>query len=460
MIKSVFLARVALPVLLSLSACAVHEPYQRPETRLPPAWTGHNPAQTAALGASTTGWWRTFEDPSLIGLVDAVIANNHDLRAASLRIDQARSFARQTTADRYPALSGGIGIERTRPLSTGGATNQFTVDGTIGFEPDLWDKFANLSRSAQSQVDAASESERVIRLTLTADAAVAYFEHAASAQRLDLAQRSLAVAERIDGIVGVRYRNGAVSGLDRAQSKTSLSTIRATLPSLEQALAQSRLTMALLAGKQPYAMDVAAPRLTDVRLPERLPVGLPTEILLRRPDIRLVEANLRSAHADIGVARANLYPSLRLTSELGFASPELSNLLKGSSGLLGVGAALLTPIFQAGRLQAVTERTRHRHAELVQTYHQTVLGSLREVEGALVALEKLAAQEAMQKEVIEHAGEAFRLAEVRYKAGSVDALTLLSTQNTLLGAENSALQTRMQRISSLIALYRALGGGW
>lgn len=452
--------RLLIAVAVLAGGCSVQQPYERPPVDLPAAWQGAKTVPQAEPGQPGAAWWRTFEDAALDGLLETVLASNHDLRATERRIAQARAQARAANAERYPAITGGLGAERTRPFSGGTSVSKFVAEANIGFEPDVWDKFGSLARAADAGVDAAAESGRVIRLTLLADAAGTYFEIAALTQRLDLARRSLAVAERIDGIVETRYRNGAVSGLDRAQSKASLTNIRASVPPLEQALAQAQFTLALLAGRQPGALSLAPARLTEVPMPAALPLGLPSEILLRRPDIRFAEANLRAAHADVGVARANLYPSLLLTTDAGFASSQLSNLLRGSSGFLTIGANLLAPIFQAGRLQALADRAAERHAELVQTYHQTILGALREVESALVGVEKLAQQDAAQQETIEHARSAFGLAEVRYQAGLVDALTLLTTQTALINAEDSFLRTRFARIGTIVSLYRALGGGW
>lgn len=445
---------------------------------MPVEWHGAKTIPSGDVAGPTGQWWRAFEDSTLDRLEEAVLAGNRDVRAAAHRIAQARAALRAVNANRYPSFTGGVGAERSRPFSGNGATNRFSAELNIGWEPDLWERFANLTRVAHATVDAASEAGRAVKLTLAADAATTYFQLAAATQRYELAKNTLSVAERVDSIVEARHRNGAVSGLDRAQSQGNLAAIRSSLPPLEQAAAQARYLLAFFAGQSPATLMANAataqgsgsstpaaqafepPRLTDVRLPPQVPIGLPSELLRRRPDILQAEANLRAAYADVGVARANLYPSLLLTTDAGFASSQLSNLLKGSSGLLSVGAGLLAPIFQADKLQALSERARERHAELVQTYHHTILGALREVETALVGLEKLAAQEAAQQETIGHTRRAFELAETRYRAGLIDALNLLNTQNAMLKAEDEFLQTRFERIATYVSLYRALGGGW
>lgn len=454
------LLKLIVPGALLISGCAMQPSYQRPALELPDRWQGAQTTASVEAAGTMAEWWRAFEDRTLDRLEDAVLADNRDVRAATHRIAQARAALRATGASRYPALTGSVGAARSRPFSGNGAANKFSAELNIGWEPDLWDRFANLTRAAHATVDAASEAGRAVKLTLAADTATTYFQLAAATQRLELARNTLTVAERIDSIVEARHRNGAVSGLDRAQSQSNLAAIRSSLPPLEQTAAQARYLLDFLAGQAPAKQTIEPPLLTDVRLPARTPAGLPSELLRRRPDILQAEANLRAAYADVGVARANLYPSLQLTTDAGYASAQLSNLLKGSSGLLSVGAGLLAPIFQADKLQALSERAQERHAELVQTYHHTILGALREVESALVGLEKLAAQEAAQQDTIGHTKRAFDLAETRYRAGLIDALNLLNTQNAMLKAEDEFLLTRFERISTLVGLYRALGGGW
>jgi len=447
-------------VVLSLSGCSVQPPYQPPVVNTPPQWS-----KQALLPATdpvwpVTDWWMSFQDPGLDALTRRVLAQNHDLRAAAARIEQARSVVKVVDANRSPAFGGGVGVERSRALTSGARTDRnYTLDLGVSYEVDLWKRFDALTRNALAQADAAAETERVTRLTLAAETAQNYFALAALDDRIALVRQTIATADRVDRIIEERYRAGAVSGLDRAQSRTNLVNIRASLPPLEIARTEAQNALAVLSARVPGSLEVVPPAVMKIVLPSRLPTGVPSEILRRRPDIRLVEANLLAAHADIGVARANLYPSLQLTADTGFASPDLTKLVRGSSGVLTLAANLLTPIFQGERLRALVDRSEYRYQELIENYHQTVHEALREVENVLVALERLAEQEAVQKDAIAAAQDAFDIARVRYESGLTDAINLLTAQNTLLAVQTTALQIRAARIGGHVALFKGLGGG-
>jgi NodT family efflux transporter outer membrane factor (OMF) lipoprotein len=453
--------RLAIGVAcVALAGCAVQPAYQRPAVPSPAGWSDRALAPGPATAWPETDWWRSFREPGLDALVAGVLAENHDLKAASHRIGQARATARIVGANRQPEITGGIGTRATHRF---GGVERTSREHELGlsvlYEPDLWDRFANLSRAADANLVAAAEAERVVRLTLAADATTLFFRIAALDQRIDLARRTIAAAERIDGIIAARHDAGAVSALDREQSRTNLASIRTTLPPLAQAREETANALAVLAGRAPVDAKLVPPTLLEVALPERLPGGLPSELLQRRPDIRQAEALLAAAWANVGVARANLYPSLPLTAETGFASGTLRTLLQGSSGFATLGASLLAPVFRGDRLRAQVDLASEREQELAALYRQTILGAFRDVENALVALERLAELEAAQATAITHASRTLEIAEARYRSGFTDVIVLLTAQTTLLGAQDGLLQTRFLRIGAHVNLYRALGGG-
>jgi len=451
-----------LPLLLAalLAGCAIQPPYERPAFDVPASWSALKSIPPGESPSAAEEWWTRFDAPGLTELEARVLATNLDLQAAMRRVAQARATTRIVRADRYPFFTGDIRQEHARALTAGAPTAKITTANLVaGFEPDLWERVSNLVRAAEAAADAAVESERAVKLGLAAEAATSYFSLSALNQRIDLVRRSIATAERVDGIVNARYRSGAVSGLDRAQSGTSLANIRASLPALLQEREETLHALAILAGEAPGSFGVSTRALMEIPLPGRPPAGLPSELLQRRPDIRLAEANLRAAHADIGAARANLYPRLLLTADAGFASSQLATLLHGPNATLSIGAALLAPIFQGDRIQALSDRAVERYEELLRQYHQTILAALRDVENALVALERAAEREAAQAEEIVHARRAFELAQVRYESGLTDAINLLTAQSAMLGSENAFIQTRQTRFGALVGLYKALGGG-
>jgi len=297
-------------------------------------------------------------------------------------------------------------------------------------------------------------------LLISAAVARAYFQLAAFDERIELVRETIVASERVDSVIGARYSAGAVSALDRAQSLTNLAALQASLPALLQAKEQTRHALALLVGRNPEVIEIRSPELMHVPLHDGIAVGVPSELLRRRPDIRQAEANLISAHANIGVARAALYPRLPMSVEGGLVSGQLQDLLLHSSGTLAIGIALLSPIFQHDSLQAGVEKSRSHYEELLQQYHQTIIAALRDVEDALVALKQLRTQEAALQQAEMHGQRAFELAEIRYRAGLTDTITWLTTQNNWLNAQNALLQTRFARIDANISLYSALGGGW
>jgi NodT family efflux transporter outer membrane factor (OMF) lipoprotein len=260
-------------------------------------------------------------------------------------------------------------------------------------------------------------------------------------------------------MVETRYRAGAVSELDRAQSMTSVADIQAGLPPLEQGRQQTLHALAILTGRTPADLGLQPPPLTRISVPAALPLGLPSELLQRRPDIRQAEANLVAAHANISAARAALFPSLALTGQGGYASDELVSLIRNSSSAISLGVSLLVPIFHGGSLRANVDRSTQRYDELLKQYHQTELGALRDVEDALVAVQKLTEEEILLDSAQQQANRAFELAEIRYRSGATDATTMLTAQNTWLNLQDSVLKVRFARMSALVNLYKALGGG-
>jgi multidrug efflux system outer membrane protein len=446
-------------VALALSGCTIHPTYVRPRVAMPARWHG-----TQALGNTQPAWpardwWRSFDDATLNELEGTALASNHDLQAALSRVAQARDTARIAGANLYPTLDARLRGRRGKNIHklSGERANDAELIG--GFDPDVWGELHGLKRAAQAQALAASEASANTALAVAASVASSYFQLAAFDERIELVRQTIETARRIDALIETRHRAGAVSDLDEAQSKTSLANIQAGLPALEQGREETLHALAILLAKSPADLTVQPHRLTGFSLPATLPVGLPAELLQRRPDVRQAEENLIAANADIGVARARLFPNIALTGDGGYASDQLSNLLKNPNSTLAFGIELLAPIFHGGALRANVDRSTERYNELLQDYHQTILGALRDVEDALVALQKLSAQEELLDEAQRQAKRAFNLAEIRYRGGAIDAFTMLTAQDTWLSTQNSVLQTRFARMNALVSLYRALGGG-
>lgn len=446
-------------VTLAAAGCTVQPAYVRPPVAMPTEWTSAEAlAGTQHLWPSRN-WWGTFLDPTLDELEETALANNHDLKAALSRIAQARATARIAGASLYPTLDAKVHAERTSRLSGAARSNLFDADLSAAYDLDVWGELRSSRRAAEANVLAASQAGANVALILAADVASSYLAVRLLDQRIELANQQLATGRRIDAIVQTRYKAGAVSELDAAQSKTNLADIAASVPPLERTRQEILNSLAILVGKNPSELTLQPGSMIRSLVIVAVPVGMPSGLLQRRPDIRQAEALLMEAHADIGAARALLFPNILLTGQGGYTSDQLSTLVRSSSGRLTFGASALAPIFHGGSLRANVDRSTERYNEVLQQYHQTILNALRDVESALVDLQKLGAQETLLDEAEQHGRHAFELAEIRYKSGATDALTMLNTQNTWLNLQNSALQTHFGRLSALVSLFKALGGG-
>jgi multidrug efflux system outer membrane protein len=330
-----------------------------------------------------------------------------------------------------------------------------------GFELDLFGRVRNLSEAALRQFFATEEARRAAQIALVAEVANAWLTHAADRELLEVAKATLASEEASLGLAQKRYELGAVSRLDFAQSRTGVETARADVSRFEGQVARDTNALQLLVG---------AP-LDNARLPEgfgpgqvaglaALPQGLPSEVLLRRPDVREAEELLRSANADIGAARAAFFPSITLTGSIGTASSELSGLFGGGSFAWSFIPRVNIPIFQAGRLGAQLGAAQATRDIALAQYERSIQAGFREVADALALARTLAAQREAQEALLQAATEAHDLSQARYKAGRDSYLLLLVQQRTLYAAQQALVATRLQEQANRVALYKALGGGW
>jgi NodT family efflux transporter outer membrane factor (OMF) lipoprotein len=278
--------------------------------------------------------------------------------------------------------------------------------------------------------------------------------------RLAIARENLAIAERVFELVSARARNGAASALDVSRQEATVLSQRAGLLPLEQLERQTLAALAVLLGRPPEGFDVTATGIVDLEVPEIDP-GLPAELLVRRPDLASAEAQLAASNADVAVARAALLPSIQLTGTAGLASGALLSLVSGgTTSALAIAASLLQPIFDGGRLRGQKAIAESRERELVEVYRRAILSGFRDVEQALVGASRLGQQEGLQNDVQTRARESLRLAEVRYRQGADDLLTVLDAQRTLFAAQDQLAQVRLGRLQAAVNLFKALGGGW
>ncbi len=452
--RTVRLAIVA-GTAFALSACASVE-LQPPQSGLesPAAWTDSTAA--AAAQWPSTDWWRSFGSEELLALIAEAHANSPDLTAAYSRILQAEAQARIAGAALLPTLDFGADASRQGQVGNG-ASNAFGLSAGASYEVDLWGRNRMNDAAAQAQIRASAYDRQTVALTLTASVASSYLQVLSLRERLRIARLNLALAEEVLSLVEARARFGSASALELAQQRAAVASQRTGIPALEQQERAARAALALLLGRMPQGFDVRGQDL-DLAVPEVAP-GLPAELLQRRPDIRRTEMQLAIAEADIAIARAALFPSLRLTGSTGLRSGSLSGLFS-QDPVYSMAAALAMPIFNGGRLRAAHELAQERYEELLQGYRGAILAAFADVDISLSEIDALREQAEYQDASLEQAALSLRLAEARYRAGAEGLLTVIDAQRTLYQARDQQAQLRLQRLQAAITLFRALGGGW
>lgn len=448
-------AVIAIGAALALSACATIE-LQPPQTGLeaPAAWTPTPDGVVAQW--PTADWWRLFGSSELIELIDEARANSPDLAAAYSRILQAEAQARVAGASLLPTLDLGADASRQGQIGSG-AANAFGLSLGASYEVDLWGRNRMNDAAARAQIRASRYDQETVALTLTAGVASGYLQVLSLRERLRISRLNLELAEEVLALVEARARFGSASSLELAQQRAAVASQRAGIPALEQQERAARAALAVLLGRMPQNFDVRGQDL-DLAVPEVAP-GLPSELLQRRPDIRRTEMQLAIAEADIAIARAALFPSLRLTGSMGLRSGTLSGLFS-QDPTYGIAAALAMPIFNGGRLRAGQELAQARYEELLQGYRSAILTAFADADVSLTEIDALRVQAGYQDASLEQAVIALRLAEARYRAGAEGLLTVIDAQRTLYQARDQQAQLRLQRLQAAITLFRALGGGW
>ncbi|WP_157995078.1 efflux transporter outer membrane subunit [Peristeroidobacter soli] len=443
---------VAVAVLGVLAGCSVTPQYDRPKSDLPESWV----TQAAATNDASSEWNDLFKDAELEQLMAEALAANHDLAAATIRIEQAKATAKMASSRLVPYASASVGGSRQKELN--GARSLSSSDDSqlsVSYELDLWGGNRANVRAAAARVAAREFDMQTTRLVLQADVASYYFQTLALKDRLAIALKNLEAARSLMSLVEVRYNKGAANGLDVAQQRTALLSIEAEVPELQQSLTETQSALALLLGRVPQDFTIRTETLADVQ-PPAIAAGQPGDLLQRRPDVRAAEADLVAANADVGVARAALYPSMELS-----ATGVVTNWITGgSSSVAALAASLSQVLFDGGELRGQVQLADASRRELVETYLQTVLTSVKEVNDSLSAVSTAERRTSLLTQTVEQAQLALRLATTRYQAGSDDLLTVLESQTSQLNAEDSLVQAKLARVNASITLFKALGGGW
>lgn len=454
-----------LTLCLFLGACA-SPVTPEPSGLLPP---DHWQAPTALEARQTSDrWWQHFASPELDRLIEQARVGSDDIAAAMARVRQARASTVIAGGPLLPELNAKFNAGREKLLRGKGysqldagsdnkAVNTFDASLSASYEVDFWGGKAAALDSAQQSLRASRFDQATVELTLLSQVADTYLQVLALREQGAIAELNLANARNVLHLVQTRHGAGSATALELAQQKSLVATQQRQLPLLRQQAQESLITLATLVGQPVQNLKLGDQRFDQVNWPQ-IGSGLPSELLSRRPDIANAEARLAAAQADVRVARAAMLPNLTLTATLGSGADRLPDVLR--SPFYNLGAGLVGPIFNHGRLGAERDKATAVQEELLHTYRGTIIAAFGDVEKALNSISGLDEQRRWQSDELSEAKTAFRIAENRYQAGAEDLLTVLETQRTLYQAQDLDVQLRLSRLKASIALYKALGGGW
>jgi NodT family efflux transporter outer membrane factor (OMF) lipoprotein len=440
-----------------LAGCSMMPAYERPAAPVPAQFPYASPAD--ATTAAQAPWQQFFADEKLRRLIATALANNRDLRIATLNIEQARAQHDIRRADRFPTVGASLAGSRA-PSADGSTATSYTAGiGFSAWEVDLFGRVASLGESALAQFLASEEGRNAVQVSLVAAVANQWLNLAADEELLALTRQTLATREESLRLVRLRFDNGASSEIDLRQAESLAESARATLAQLQRQRATDLNALGLLLGQPVPQEDQVAVTTEGVRLPD-LPAGTPSSVLANRPDVRQAEQQLVAANANIGAARAAFFPRISLTAAIGTASSDLSGLFSGGSWGWTVAPSLLQPIFDAGRNRAGLASAQAQRDIALAQYERAIQSGFREVADALAGRATWGDQLQAQARVVEAESARLRLARMRYEGGVASYLDLLDAQRSLFTAQQALVQARLARLQNQVQLYRALGGGW
>ncbi|MBE2212131.1 MAG: efflux transporter outer membrane subunit [Xanthomonadaceae bacterium] len=452
---------VALAAALATAGCAtLVPPLPEAQPQIPQGWPVPDSTAPAVAGVATEiGWHAVLVDPRLERVVAQALDNNRDMRVAMLNVERARAQYRIQRADRMPAIGANATLERTG----GDAPVTDTYSASLGlasFELDLFGRVRNLSEAALQQYFAQEENRRAAQISLISTVTGAWLTLAADQSLLAIAGDTLAAQEESLRLTERRHALGAVSGLVLAQARTQVETARADQARYRGQVAQDRHALDLLAGAPVAAEDLPQGFDDGLVAMTAVPEGMPSDLLLRRPDIQAAEHSLRSANANIGAARAAFFPSISLTGSAGSASSDFSNLFDSGTRFWRFVPQINLPIFQGGALRANLGVANANRDIALANYEKAIQTGFREVADAISLSQTLAEQRAAAERLLVAATQAERLSKARYDAGYDSYLNLLDAQRTRYAAQQGLVGARLAEQANRIALYSAVGGGW
>ena len=462
-----------LGLSLALSACTLGPDFRSPDAHLPDAWAlQQSPVRSQPEAASVQArWWDSFADAQLSALLQRAVAGNVDLQLAASRVQQSRAVRLSSGAAQVPSLDGQAGYSRARnsevglndPSGNAGKNDYSLWQAGLGasWELDLWGRVRRQVEAADAQLAGSQALRDGVALSVLAETASDYIQLRGAQQLRLITEQNLQIAQRSLTLNQTRLDDGVATHLEVAEAASRVAFLEARLEPLR--LRERRLgnALALLLGQAPGSLQAELGEPAEIpRGPLRVPVGLPSELASRRPDIRQAEAQLHAATASIGVAEADFYPRITLSGDLGLQALQLSDLDGWSAHRFAIGPAISVPLFDGGRRRGTLQLREAQQQEAAIAYQRTVLGAWHEVDDAMAAYQAQQRRHERLQEAVEQSRVALANAELQYQQGTVDYLNVLSVQQALLSNEEELLDSRQATSLALVGLYRALGGGW
>lgn len=445
---------------LLIGGCSLSPKYEQPKANLPQDFGAEYSNETISQT-----WWKDFGDEYLNGIVEEALKNNYDLAVAMERVSQARSSWGYARSDRYPSLSAQGEATRNKKNPKQGEFdnyNNFSLSGILSFELDLWGRARDADRSAYATLLASKANRDTIRLSLIANVVESYFGVLTLNNQVQISQNTLLSREESYQYRKKEFEAGKISEIDMQQARSEMASVRAQLQSLLMERNAAQTALMILLGRDPQGIFNVALPMESQMLPKapKVPVGLPSTLLEKRPDIEAAEQNLKAANFSIGVARAAYFPTISLTGLIGYASPELNELFSNSTSTWNYGGNFVSNVIDFGRTSSNVELTKSQYREMLLNYGQTLRQAFGEVRDSLynhsMSFERLNSL----NEQVEALRRTLVLAELRYREGYTNYLEVLTTQSNLFAAELTQQSANLENLSSVINIYKAFGGGW
>lgn len=459
-----------LPVLLCallLAGCMVGPKYHRPAITAPAAYRGAAPAQASVASAESLGnekWWTVFQDPVLQQLIRTALQQNYDVQIAATRVLQAQAELGITRSNEFPTVNAGANIYTQRNPKISSAfpsyeANAGEVDLSVIWNLDFWGKYRRETEAARANLLASEWGRRAVLTSVVSSVATAYFQLRELDLALEISQKTLASRQNSLRLINVLLQHGSASKLDSSQAEQLVYTAAAAIPTIQTQIAQQEDALSVLLGENPAAIP-RGQEITEQPVPAAVPAGLPSQLLERRPDIREAEETLIAANAEIGVAKAALFPSISLTGTAGLESYALKDLFTNNAKVWNATASLTQPVFQAGALRAGMHLVEAQEQQELLTYKQTIVDAFQQVSDALVAYDKDRDYLQQEESLTAAAQESDQLSNFLYQHGGASYLQVLTSETNYFAAQLNLAQAQLDERLALVQLYTALGGGW